>query len=255
MQQAANEWTNPFAFDREQNRHGKEGPDMAIPRKDTELVPYSTNFDTRITAAPADYGLTAAQATQYGTLHDAYLAAYNAMAAAREAGTRSESLTATKDSTKLALLRYARELYRYVQANNTVPDAKKIELGVRVVDTEPTPVPPPGSAPALSVVSVTGRRVRLRLKDSTDPERKGRPLGTLGAQIFSFVGDEVPTTTEQWRSEGITGLTMIDVVFPDNVANGATVWFTAVWFNGSKQTGPNANPISTNLQGGAALAA
>ena len=62
---------------------------MAIPTKDTLLVDWSTNANTRLTAAPATYGTTAAIATQYDALHDAFVLAYNNMVAARASGTRS----------------------------------------------------------------------------------------------------------------------------------------------------------------------
>jgi hypothetical protein len=48
---------------------------MAIPTKDSALVAWS-NADTRLTASPVTYGITAPVATQYKTLHDAFLATY-----------------------------------------------------------------------------------------------------------------------------------------------------------------------------------
>jgi hypothetical protein len=49
---------------------------MAFPTKDVELIPYSENWDSRLAGDPLPFGLTAAQATQYHTLHNAFLAAY-----------------------------------------------------------------------------------------------------------------------------------------------------------------------------------
>src|SRR5687767_12874477 len=43
---------------------------MSIPTLDVPLVDWSTNANTRLTAAPATYGTTAAVATQYDGLHD-----------------------------------------------------------------------------------------------------------------------------------------------------------------------------------------
>src|SRR2546425_12605325 len=93
------------------------GRSIMIPLKDSLLVPYSTNFNDRIVAAPATFSLSSAQAALYTAFHTPYVAAYNAMMAARADGTRSESLTATKNSTKRGLLDYARQLYSFVQSN------------------------------------------------------------------------------------------------------------------------------------------
>ena len=224
---------------------------MAIPKKDSDLAAWSINFNTRITATPVTFGLTAGQATAYTTLHAAFIAAYNAASAD---GARSKSLVTAKETAKAALLVYARELYGFVQANTTVSDADKNLLGV-TVKAAPTPVPPPSDPPALDIVSVTGRTVRIRLHDSTDASRRGKPVGVNGAAVFSFVGATPPSGTSTWKFEGNTGKTLVDVTFPDSVAPGAQVWLCAFWFNQSKQSGPACDPMSTNVQFGSAMAA
>ena len=47
-----------------------------IPPRDAELLTWSVNFKTLIVATPTAYGLTAPQATAYGTKHDAYASAF-----------------------------------------------------------------------------------------------------------------------------------------------------------------------------------
>src|SRR5258706_406301 len=49
-----------------------------LPTREAELVIWSLNFKTRITAAPLPIGLSALQATAYGALHDSFVTAYNA---------------------------------------------------------------------------------------------------------------------------------------------------------------------------------
>src|SRR6478672_1739290 len=118
---------------------------MAIPAEnDSLLVAFSTNFNDRIVAAPATYGFSAAQASAYTALHTPFVSAYNAVVAARESGTRSRSLVASKDAAKASLLGYARQLYAQVQSSLTVTDAAKIELGVKV-RSAPSPQPIPAS--------------------------------------------------------------------------------------------------------------
>ena len=228
---------------------------MAIPTRDVALVDWSTNANSRLTSAPATYGTTAAIATQYDVLHDAFVLAYTNVVAARAAGTRSESLTAIKSSAKLALLNFARPLYKQIQANTAVTAAAKIELGVVVPNPEPTPIPPPAFAPGIDVVSASGNTARLRLHDSADPTRRGRPAGVDGAAVFSFVGAAAPTEEADWTFEGNATRTTVDIVFGPATAPGAKVWFTAFWFNPRAQRGPAAAPVGTNIPGGAAMAA
>jgi hypothetical protein len=227
---------------------------MAIPTKDSLLADFSTNFNDRIVAHASDYGLSAAQATAYTALHDPFISALAAVVAAREAGTRSSSLVATKDLAKFNLVRYARELYADVQSSLTVPNARKIELGVRV-RSAPSPRPAPATAPGLDVVSTAGNTVRLRLHDTANPTRRARPAGVDGAAVFSFVGAGAPTAEVDWHFEGNTTRTVVDVTFPAGTAPGSKVWFTAWWYNPRAQRGPVATAVGTNLPGGAAMAA
>jgi hypothetical protein len=222
-----------------------------LPSRDAELLTWSVNFNTKITATPTAYGLTAPQATTYDGLHDAYAAAYQI---ANNPDTRSPSNIVAKDTAREALIQNARLLARIVQAAPAVTPEQKSELGLTVRDVEPTPIPPPATAPTIEVVSVVGRTVRIKLKDITS-EGRGKPAGVHGAALFSYVGTTAPTTADGWKFEGNTNRVTNDIEFPDTVPSGATVWFTAFWFNPRSESGPGAAAVSTNLQGGAAMAA
>lgn len=228
---------------------------MAIPKKDSLLVPYSANFNDRIVAAPVNFGLTAAQATRYTVVHAPYVAAYEAMTEAREAGTRSQSLTAAKDTAKAELLEYGRELYAFVQANTVVSAANKELLGVRVRDVNPTPVPPPTERPGMIVVSAFARTVMVRIFDEASRFKRGKPVGALGANVYSFVGTTYPTDPTTWQYEGQATKPDFQITFPDTVEPGSQVWITAAWYNRKGETGPPSVPVTTFVQGGLSMAA
>jgi hypothetical protein len=226
---------------------------MAIPTKDVLLVDWSTNADTRLTASPATYGTTAAVATQYTAVHDPFVTAYNNLVAARSAGTRSQALTAIKDAAKLALLDFARPLYKTIQANTDVTDAAKIELGIVVPDTTNTPQPVPGFAPGLDIVAVNGGLLKVRLFDPAHPTRKRIPDGVNGATIMSFVGPTAPADPGAYKYEGSTSRTTVDILFPETVAPGTQVWLTAFFFNERKQNGPACAPVGAVINYGGSM--
>jgi hypothetical protein len=223
-----------------------------LPKREAELVTWSTNFDTRITATPTTFGLTAAQATAYGTLHDAFVTAYNA---ATNAGTNSASAIVTKNTAKAALIASARQLAGIIQKFPGTTNTMRSELGLTVKDAEPTPIPPPAVAPSVVVTSSSGNTVGLRLVDPANPTRRGKPAGVDGIAVFSYVGATAPTDEAGWKFEGNTSRTAVEVVFPGTTAPGAKVWFTAFYFNQRKQRGPSATPVGTNIAGGSAMAA
>ena len=226
---------------------------MAIPTKDVSLVDWSTNTTTRLTSSPATYGTTAAVATQYGGLHDAFVLAYNTLVAARAAGVRSSPLASLKDSAKQALLAFARPLYKQIQANTAVTDAAKIELGVVVPDTEPSPQPVPSFAPKLIVEKIDGRLVTIRLADPANDTRKRMPAGCNGATVMSYVGATAPTNPAAYKYEGSTSKVTVDILFPESVAPGTQVWLTAFFFNERKQNGPACTAVGAIINYGGSM--
>jgi hypothetical protein len=220
-------------------------PSGFLPNGDAALLAWSLNFSTLITATPTAFGLTAAQATAYAALH----ATYTTALAAVDPGVRTKAAVAAKNTARTNLKNSARLLAKLVEGTATVSNAQKITLGLNV-RAIPTPTPIPGSAPGLDVLSSSGFTTKLRLHDSTSGSRRGKPPGVNGASVFSHVGPTAPTEMSGWTFEGNTGKTRLEIAFPGTLAAGTTVWFTAFWFNGAKQSGPTCAPVATNLPGG-----
>jgi hypothetical protein len=221
-----------------------------LPRTDAGLLAWSANFSALITATPTAYGLTSAIATAYTALHTAYATAL----AACDPGVRNKAAVLAKNDAREALKVQARFLAKLVQGTSTVTDSQKAELGL-TVNAMPSPIPPPSAAPALDIVSVVGRTVKIRLHDADNAGKRGKPAGVAGATVFSAVGDDAPVTEDGWKFEGNTTRTEIDVVFPNSVAAGAKVWLLAFWRNERDQSGPPCAPVSTNVQFGLPMAA
>ena len=114
----------------------------------------------------------------------------------------------------------------------------------------PSPVPAPSSAPQLEIGVVSGYTVKIKLHDSTSGSKRGKPAGVTGASVFSFAGATPPTDISNWKFEGNTTKTAVDVAFANTLAGGSQVWLTAFWFNAKSQSGPACAPVNTFLQGG-----
>jgi hypothetical protein len=220
------------------------------PSKDADLLTWSANFDAKITATPVRYGLTAAQATAYTPLHTAYA---TALAAVTNPNTNSKQAVIAKNQAKENLLRApggAWELVDIVQAYPGTTDAFRGELGLRIKDVEPTPVPAPVNPPLLAIVSTLNRAVKLKLKDITDLERRGKPEGVDGAAIVYHVGETAPLDPTKWVFLMNTSKTTVDAELPAGVPANSSVWFTAMWFNQRKESSPPATAQQAFIGGG-----
>ena len=220
-----------------------------LPNKDAALLAWAQNFSTLITLAPITYGLTAGQATSFAAL----LTSYSTALTACNPGVRNKAAVLTKNTARTSLKTNARLLARIVEGQATVTNAQKATLGLNVRAT-PTPIPPPALAPQIDVISVVARTVKIRLHNTETAPRRGKPAGVKGAAVFSYVGATPPADLSGYKFEGNTTVTVVDIVFPDTVAAGATVWIIAMWFNERTQNGPAATPVNATIQYGLSMA-
>lgn len=156
-----------------------------IPASDSGFNTWANNFSALITAAPADYGLTAPDATAISTPVNAYMAAY---ALVIDPGTRTPTAIADKDAKKAAALAVVRPYAMQINARAATTDEQRSELGITIRKLVPTPVPAPVTAPILGLVSAIPLQALLTYQDPETPTSKAKPFGVTGVQLFVGVG-------------------------------------------------------------------
>ena len=221
------------------------------PARESLLVPWSTNYDQKITASPTTYSLTPAMATAYNALHDDFVAKWNVC---QVPSTKTPLAIEQKNAAKQLLIAEIRKLSRIVQNSPTTTDAMRVELGLPVPDVTPSPINPPTEKPVVEIVKVDGRTVTVRLRQPGS-ESRGKPAGVLGATVCSFIGATPPADIAGWKPEGESTRTDFSVAFPASVPAGTQVWITAFWKNPRLMSGPPCDPISIYLGGGVSQAA
>ncbi len=130
-----------------QSRASRKGANMGgsswIPNKDADFDTFSTQFKTLIAANPTNYGLSSTDATAITT---AWTSFHNAYMVATNGSTRNHGTIQTKDQQKANLKSVMQSYGATIRANHAVSDELKINLGLRVRDVHPTPIPPPSTA-------------------------------------------------------------------------------------------------------------
>jgi hypothetical protein len=215
---------------------------------DANVVAGSAAFASQISASASTFGLTPAQATAFGLLNASLQGAY---AESADPSTRTPVAIAGKNSAIRAMRASAILLSKIIYATPTVTDAQLVGLGLVPRSTR-QPIPVPATAPVLETVSVVGRLVTVRLH-AADSERRGKPRGAVGANVYSYVGQAPPADPRDYHFEGTATRTITHVQFPNTVAGGATVWLSACWVSARGQTSPACAPVGVTIQGGGTL--
>lgn len=155
-----------------------------IPPREADFVTWLTNFNNLILADPTSFGLTVGDANALNTMTVAYLAAY---AAAIDGTTRGPSTIATKDAARANVTTLARQYAVMMQANPSITDTQKTNLGITVRKTNRTPVPPPSTSPLLAFIAATPLQHTLRASDQLTPDSRAKPFGALSLQLSVWV--------------------------------------------------------------------
>lgn len=222
-----------------------------LPARESDYQIWMKNFNAFISATPTLYGLTAAQATALDTLFINFNAAFNT---ATNNSTRTPSAIQAKNDAKVALTEEVRGLVKIIQAYPGTTNEMRVDLGIRVPDVEPTPVPPPTEAPQLVVDSLMSRVLTLKIRNA-DEDSRGKPAGVAGATLLMHVGEDAPLDPTTWVFLMNTTKTTAIIDFPSTIAAGAKVWITGFWRNRRDEAGPAATPVSVRLGDSMAIAA
>lgn len=222
-------------------------------RPNLELYNGSKTFAEVIAANPEAYGLTRRHSDDYAAANAAWVAAYEAAAEPR---TRTQVLVAARNAAAAVVRKMAADLARIINGTPSVTDAQKMELGL-AVRTKPARFGRPTDQPRVEVLSVVARSVTIRIQATSEEghAKRGKPRGATAAWVYTYVGQAYPADPGRWQLIGASTRGKYTLTFPSDLVSGQQVWITAAWINAKQQPGPTAAPITTNLQGGGAVAA
>lgn len=156
-----------------------------IPAKLADFSDWLENFATLIAVDPTDYGLIAGDASAISAQNTAFQAAY---LASTNPITRTSATVATTRGARAAALAVVRPYAMRINANQTVTDAQRADLGITIRTVTPTPVPPPATAPVLSLRAAIPGQYTMDYRDSVNPDPKAKPGNVIGCEIVMALG-------------------------------------------------------------------
>lgn len=214
-----------------------------IPRTDAEfdawqknLVSYATKNQAALNLAAPDLAALTSLQADWETKYAANITAQAAARGAREA----------KDESRENYEEGLRAFNRTSQATPSVTDENRIGMGLPAATRgERTPVPTPTTRPVVNVD--TGQRLRhiISWVDEATPNRRARPDGVIGCQIWNKVGAQ-PTGPTDLAYVIMDPRSPYIIEYEDEDA-GKTAYYMLRWVNSRGETGPWSQTVSATI--------
>ncbi len=226
-------------------------PSTYIPSREGDLNNWLENFQARIVAAPASYGLSAGDATAIKNAYDAW---HSAFLEAVGPTTRTRGKVLAKNEQKEQVLGIVRGYAATIRADAAVSDTLKLGLGLHVrtvgVDTRigggGSSIPAPATAPAIALIGMSQGTHNLRATDRETSSRRAKPAGTVGLLLFRIVADGAVNDPEEARFLSfITRATYQSRFGPED--KGKTATYFARWTNAKGEVGPWSQATSMSI--------
>lgn len=208
---------------------------MDIPPKGADdLLVWAANFAHHLVLHPQACGVDPADAAEFQGMYDAYAAA---LAAVKVPESRTRVSVAEKDTARDILRRRARELIRIVRAHRGFGAEQAAALNLPLRAAPVARLSPPATAPQLHLRPQNSLRNSLRILDAVNPQRRARPHGVIGCEVWVKIGGERPRSIEECRYHGLATRSHGTLSFPAGSGN-QTCWAIGRWINQRGEAGP-----------------
>ncbi|MEZ6059653.1 MAG: hypothetical protein R3C19_04760 [Planctomycetaceae bacterium] len=215
----------------------------AIPNSEGKFDAFARNFVKQVSENPDEYDLSS---EKIATLQKQLTEWDTTYAAAEEARDAAKAATVQKDEARAALEESIRSAARRIQADDDVSNAAREKAGLPVHKTTRTPVPPPRTSPVGSVISTDVLEHTLSYSDQGTPDRRARPYGIQGCEIFVSVSDAAPADPDEYAFVTLSTRTPERITFPSADGN-RTAHYLLRWVNTKGEYGPWSNPVSATI--------
>jgi hypothetical protein len=219
-------------------------PSDVFPDQDALFLDMATNFETKLSAAPADYGETAPTALLVTNALTAFQAAYDANVVAQA---DAESARQDKDTARAALEAVMRPMIGRMQNSPDVDDAERESLGIRVYDTTRTPVSAPTTRPEAEIDTSQRFEHRISFRDEFATTR-AKPAGVAFCELRVKIGGAPPAGPAECTFVATDSKAPYTYEFEPADANQTAHWMMR-WVSTRNEPGPWSETVSATIPG------
>ncbi|MFG0328777.1 MAG: hypothetical protein ACF8PN_02655 [Phycisphaerales bacterium] len=214
-----------------------------IPTQDAQALAWMQAFSAGISANPALYMLSAADATAIANAVADFDTAYTTASAP---GSRTPVTIAEKDDARTSAEQICRQFATLIKYNAGISDPDKIAIGVRPVNPNREPIDAPQTSPLLNIIGCTPGAQTVRYADTNTPDSGAKPFGAMQIQLFVAVDENAVADPDLAKFHGAFTRNPIGVGF-DADDDGKMATYFGRWVSRKGDVGPWSLPISMRI--------
>ena len=229
-----------------EDQEGKVAMSDNIPNKDDEFnVVQKTAMDGIAKGTAVRYGLTEEDYKDLLAKQAVWTPAYATFVQAEAA---YEAATPPKDLARESYEPALRAAHKKINVTAGMDNARRAEVGLPAREEGRRPVGVPTTRPIVRIEPDKHHALVLHISDETTPDRRAKPRGAHGFQIFTFVGDSPPPEPKNYM---FLALDTRSPYYDEHDASdaGKTVRYALRWVNAKGETGPWSEIYVTKVPG------
>ncbi|MDX6693826.1 MAG: hypothetical protein QOF02_1429 [Blastocatellia bacterium] len=216
-----------------------------IPDSDADFDLWRSSFDKYLKDNLASLGLVAGDIATLNALQTAWGSTFGDYLSKRA---QVDAALQAKTNSRLELEEAIRALVRQLQADPNTTNEQRAGLGVTVPDTTRTRVSIPTSIPTGQIDTSLPLQHSVDFRDALTPNRKAKPEGCKGCQVWYFIGEQPPVSIDDYKYAATDTSTPYVLHFGLEDA-GKTVHYRLRWVNTRDEPGPWSEPITATITG------
>lgn len=217
-----------------------------LPTNSAELVAYVENLYEKVSVAPGNYGLTAADMIALETMKNTFKIVLDDHDVKRIAAGVARIL---KDDTKVELEVMVRAFVKTIQANPTTTNKMRGDVQITIPDKTGTPTPAPNAMPVVAIDTLVPLRHHIVFSSETS---RAKPKGVRALEIWLKLGGDATGNEAdyQFQAQDTDSPYIKQFVTSDS---GKQAHYLFCWVNAKGERGPwkmASGTVTSELQSG-----
>lgn len=156
---------------------------------DRDLLAEARAYETKLTVNPADLNFTNTDAAEVKSVNDEFETTLDAWDAVE---LQEAEILESKSNGRKKVLGKLRSHRKTVYADDSISSETLAGYGMPPRDTVKTPSPAPTTAP-IGWIDYGKLKHTIHFRDSATPDKKAKPAGMQGCEIWRYIGAAAPT--------------------------------------------------------------